>query len=156
MSLAICRTRVIELSVALTVGFLSMSPAPANDKPERQFALLIAAPWEGEAAMQNDLIAMQQALQRRGFPPEQILSLSGPVNRSLLRAALADVAQRVQKWSDGTVFLYYSGHGNITGTEVKTARPGLALPSGDTVLWVEVIETLRLPEKVQLVLLPDC
>jgi hypothetical protein len=143
------------LSLALAVLVLSGNPLASAEKP-RRLALLIAAPHGGEVAMQNDQTVVYQALQRRGFQPEQILTLGGPVSRSLVLAFLRDAAERVAKWPDGSVFLAYSGHGTFVGEEVTTAKPGLLLPTREKILWEEVFDVLRLTKEVRLTLLPDC
>jgi hypothetical protein len=138
----------------LTVALLGGPPA-AGEKTKRQLALLIAAPQKGEEAMRNDQEAVYQALRQRGFQPEEILTLSGPVSRALLLAFLREAGRRVADWPDGSVFLAYSGHGTVVGKEAKAAKPGLFV-SGETVLWEEVFKTLTLPDGVHLTLLPDC
>ena len=112
--------------------------------------------------MHNDLEAMNNVLRQRGFVPEEILSLEGPLDRPSLMTFLAEVHQRTASWSHGEVFLYYGGHGIFTGTEVSAARPALWLSNGallcsteNCVFWDEVISALGLPPPVTLILLPD-
>jgi hypothetical protein len=74
--------------------------------PSLRLALLIAAPMPGEAAMHDDLAAMYGALRARGFRPDEILVLDGPVRRELLAAFLRDASARVAGWSHGDVFVH--------------------------------------------------
>jgi hypothetical protein len=134
--------------------------APAAEIVQR-LALLVAAPWEGETAMHNDLVATYNALRQRGFSPEEFLVLEGPLTRSLLLAFLQDVQRRIGSWQHGDVWFSFSGHGTFYGTKAAEARPGLLLTSAphssqeDQVLWDEVFAALQVPQAVQLILLPD-
>jgi hypothetical protein len=133
-----------------------------NDKQDHKLALLITVSYPGEysEAAWNDLTIMYQAVRARGFAPEQILTLSGSLKREQVLAFLRDAHSRVAPWSDGVVFLYYSGSGYFpekapvakiqTGWELGDA--GL----GQHVLWNEVFETLGVPKGVSLQLLADC
>jgi len=128
------------------------------DGPQR-LALLIIAPWEGEAAMHNDLTAMYNALHLRGFSADEILSLEGQLNRRSFMSILQKARRRVARWRQGEIFFYFGGHGIFTGTKVSEARPGVWLkndPSGQyTVFWDEVFATLNAPANVKVILLPD-
>ena len=140
----------------ILVGERSGAAVGGEQRPERQhqLAVLIAASPVGEPAMANDQAAIEKALLQRGVQSEEILKLGGALNRTQLLTFLREVAQRAAQWQDGSVFLAYSGHGDIQGTTVK--KPGVKLPSGETVLWEEIFEALRLPQDVHLILLPDC
>ena len=128
------------------------------DGPQRS-GLHIIAPWEGEAAMHNDLTAMYNALHLRGFSADEILSLEGQLNRRSFMSFLQKARRRVASWRQGEIFFYFGGHGIFTGTKVSEARPGLWLkddPSVQyTVFWDEVFATLNAPANVKVILLPD-
>ncbi len=132
-------------------------------KPEiRWLNLLIAAPWEKDTAMLNDLAAMDKTLRLRGIPDEQILSIQGTLNRELLFSFLNKARQRIAELNSNNIFLYYSGHGFFSGTNTSNARPGLWL-AHDTqnetdgmVSWDEVFSVLDLDIISNLVLLPEC
>jgi hypothetical protein len=132
--------------------------AADNTTPRtRRLALLIASPWPGETAMQEDLVAMYAALRGRGMLPEEILSLSGRLSRTLLLAILEEARRRVTTWDAGELFLYFSGHGSFDCQR----RPGLRLRNdfpepGIDVAWHEVLDALPLRRDIPLVLLPDC
>jgi hypothetical protein len=146
----------IPLLLLLSAAFvLWTNPVRAENK-DRRLAVLIAAPHDGEVAMQNDQSAVYKALGARGFKPQEVLALGGPVSRKLLMALLSEAADRIAKWSDGTVFLAYSGHGTYTGTTVRDAKAALLLPSRESVLWGDVFQALRLPKGVHLAVLADC
>lgn len=151
-----------QWQVVLLLGLMLLGPTPvANAGQTQQLALLIAAPWEGEAAMHNDLVATYNALRQRGFAPKEFLVLEGPLTRSLLLAFLHDVHKRIAIWPSGHVWLSFSGHGTFRGTTAADARPGLLLTSvlhpshEDQVWWEEVFDALDVPTAVQLILLPD-
>jgi hypothetical protein len=139
---------------------LGLAPAPIAVQAQ-QLALLIAAPWENETAMHNDLVATYDALRQRGFAPEEFLILEGSLTRSLLLAFLQDVHKRIALWPSGHVWLSFSGHGTFRGTTTADAQAGLLLtrtlhPSHeDLVWWEEVFAALDVPVAVQLMLLPD-
>jgi len=154
----ISRRRAIGL---LTSPALSMAlPARAvagHDigLDKNRLAVLIAAPLRGEAPMQNDLGLIYEAVRRRGFAPEEFLTLSGALNRRLLLALIREASESINGWKSGELFLFYSGHGSFEGSTLADARPGLQLMS-DLVLWDEVFAALALPSGVRLTLLPDC
>ena len=146
-------------TLALVLMLLGQTTAAMGDA--RRLAILVAAPWEGETAMHNDLVAVYNALRQRGFAPEEFLVLEGPLTRSLLLAFLHDIQRRIAPWQTGDVWFSFSGHGTFSGMTVTDARPGL-LFTGDLppapehqVFWDEIFATLRVPTTVQLTVLPD-
>ncbi len=130
-----------------------------------QLALLVAAAHPGDTAMHEDLAAMTVVLRRRGYRDDQILGLDGLVTREQLLAFLTEGRDRIVGWSEGQVFLHYSGHGAFWPWDAETAaaaRPAWQ-PEPDTLLspdrwvfWDEVFATLAAPAGVELVVLPDC
>lgn len=125
-----------------------------------RLAVIIAAPWEGETAMGNDLAAMTDALLQRGFAPQDIVALEGSLMRPVVLALLTTVSRRVASWTDGDIVLIVSGHGNVHGTTPATARPSVVLSSEEPiadyeVFWDEIFATLQIPAGVRLVVLPD-
>jgi hypothetical protein len=130
------------------------------DRPQR-LALLIAAPWEGEVAMHNDLIAMYNALRQRGFLHREILSLEGQLNRRSLISFLQKARGRMATWRQGELLLYFGGHGIYTGTNASESRPGLWLRHDlkqsvkYTMFWDEVFAALNVSADVKVTLLPD-
>lgn|GEM_PF-2540749 len=150
------------ISILLLFVLMLLGQTPATETGNaRRLAILIAAPWEGETAMHNDLVATYSALRQRGFSPEEFLILEGTLSRSLLLAFLHDVQRRIGAWQNGDVWFSFSGHGTFRGTTAAEARPGLLFTSmlhpshEDQVLWEEVFAALRVPAAVQLILLPD-
>jgi hypothetical protein len=130
------------------------------DKSQR-LALLIIAPWEGEVAMNNDLIAMYKALRLRGFSEKEILLLKGQLNRRSFLSFLQKARTRMATWHQGELFFYFGGHGTYTGTNASESRPGLWLKHDlkqsveYTIFWDEVFATLDVPANVKVTLLPD-
>jgi hypothetical protein len=130
------------------------------DGPQR-LAILIIAPWKGEAAMNNDLTAVYKALRLRGFSDKEILSLKGQLNRSSFMSFLQKARKRMATWRQGELFFYFGGHGTFTGTNASESRPGLWLKHDlqqsvqYTVFWDEVFATLNVPANVKVTLLPD-
>jgi hypothetical protein len=128
---------------------------------QRKLALLITPVKPGEpanvfeTAMLNDLALVRRALQRRGFQAGEILCLQERVTPQALRAFLAEASKRTASWSDGEVFLFYSGNGHFRHAALGDPRPGLHLSGGD-MLWDEVFSILNLPSGVHLTLLADC
>lgn len=124
-------------------------------------ALLIGAPHAGDVAMYNDVVAMYNALCRRGVPPESILSFVGRLNRRLLVEMFAYVRGEVNRSTVGEVLIAVSGHGYFIGEEGATAQIGLELRSADQpspethLLWDELFAELALPSSVRLTLVPD-
>jgi hypothetical protein len=133
----------------------------ADTGKAQRLALLVAAPWEGETAMHNDLAAIYDALRQRGFASEEFLVLEGALTRSRLLAFLHDAQKRIGAWQRGEVWFSFSGHGTVRGTTAAEAEPGLLLTSAlppsqeDQVWWKEVFAALQVPAAVQLTLLPD-
>jgi hypothetical protein len=149
--------QVILLLVLMLSGLASV----ADTGKAQRLALLVAAPWEGETAMHNDLVAIYNALRQRGFAPEQFLILEGSLTRSVLLAFLHDVQRRIGAWQRGEVWFSFSGHGTLRGTTAAEAQPGLLLTSAlhpsheEQVWWEEVFAAFQVPAAVQLTLLPD-
>src|SRR5262245_39763797 len=147
--------------ILLLVLLLSGPTAVADTGTTPRLALLVAAPWAGETAMHNDLVAIYNALRQRGFAPEEFLVLEGSLTRSVLLAFLHDVQKRIGAWQRGDVWFSFSGHGTFRGTTVAEAQPGLLLTSAlrpsheEHVWWEEVLAALQVPAPVQLTLLPD-
>ncbi len=139
---------------------LYLTPQPTR----RRLALLIAAPRPGETAMHNDLVAMYDALRRRGFLPGEIWALEGVLSRDLVLAFLQAAHSHLTDWPDGDLFLHYSGHGVhplLGAADDSQPRPGLWVdsrsPTPDRCLfWDELLATLNVPEGVRFTLLPDC
>jgi hypothetical protein len=147
--------------ILLLVLVLSGPTTVADPGKAPRLALLVAAPWEGETAMHNDLVALYNALRQRGFAPEEFLILEGSLTRSVLLAFLHDVQRRLGVWQRGDVWFSFSGHGTLRGTTAAEAQPGLLLTSSlhpsqeEQVWWDEVFAALQVPAAVQLTLLPD-
>jgi hypothetical protein len=151
-----------QWQVILLLVLMLSGPATVADAGKAQrLALLVAAPWEGETAMHNDLVAIYNALRQRGFAPEEFLILEGPLTRSILLAFLHDVQKRISSWQRGEVWFSFSGHGTLRGTTAAEAQPGLLLTSAlhpsheEQMWWEEVFAALQVPAAVQLTLLPD-
>jgi hypothetical protein len=130
------------------------------DRPQR-LALLIAASWEGEGAMHNDLIAMYNALRLRKFLAKEILTLEGQLNRRSFMSFLQKARRRMADWRQGELFFHIGGHGTYTGTNATEARPGLWLKrdlqqsAEYTVFWDEIFALLNASANVKIILLPD-
>ena len=151
-----------QWQVLLLLVLILSGPATIADTGKAQrLALLVAAPWKGETAMHNDLVAIHNALRQRGFAPEEFLILEGALTRSVLLAFLHDVQRRIGAWQRGEVWFSFSGHGTVRGTKAAEAQPGLLLTSAlhpsheEHVWWEEVFAALQVPAAVQLTLLPD-
>src|SRR2546422_4060614 len=95
--------------ILLLVLMLSWPATGADTGKAQRLALLVAAPWAGETAMHNDLVAIYNALRQRGFAPEEFLVLEGALTRSVLLAFLQDVQRRIGLWQHGDVWLYFGG-----------------------------------------------
>ena len=130
-----------------------------------RLALLIGAPWRGEAAMHGDVQAFYDALAARGVSSDELLVLEGRLDRELMLRFLASVQSRVSAWERGDLFLYYSGHGAYAPSDaidVASVEPALVFDQGDLdepsrwLFWREIFATLALPPTVRLALLPDC
>ena len=151
-----------QWQVLLLLVLILSGPATVADTGKAQrLALLVAAPWEGETAMHNDLVAIYNALRQRGFAPEEFLVLEGSLTRSILLAFLHNAQKRIGAWQHGEVWFSFSGHGTFRGTMAAEAQPGLLLTSAlhpsheEQVWWEEVFAALQVPAAVQLTLLPD-
>ena len=127
-----------------------------------QLAVLIASPIKaGEAAIHNDMTAMSQALQGRGFSTDQILPLHGRLDRPQVVAFLQAASRRVAAATVGSVFVHLSGHGFFHGETADEARPGLLFDDTDNfaddyhLFWDDFFAALALPAGVRLTLLPD-
>jgi hypothetical protein len=148
--------------VLLLLVLMLAGPATVADTGKApRLALLVAAPWEGETAMHNDLVAIYHALRQRGFAPEEFLVLEGALTRSILLAFLHDAQKRIGAWQRGDVWFSFSGHGTVRGTTAAEAQAGLLLTSAlhpaqeEPVWWDEVFAALHVPAAVQLTVLPD-
>jgi hypothetical protein len=147
------------LVIGHALRFASLTHAETVDT--HRLALLIAAPWEDQAAMHHDVTVMTETLLSRHFSPQEILTLEGPLDRQKLITFLHAAHSRIGTWPDGALFLYISGHGGFTGTTVSSARPALMLASSlpddaeHWVFWDEVFSALGAPDNVQIILLPD-
>jgi hypothetical protein len=144
-----------------------------SHKP-RRLALLVGANWqsnltvetfgagavrEDSAAVYNDVAATRNALTKRGFSSDEILTLQGALSRRTFMSFLASAGQRTAHWQEDQVFFYLVGHGDFSGTIAAEARVGVQV-AYDTrqpslVFWDEALNALQLPPRVNLLLLPD-
>jgi hypothetical protein len=152
-------TQVVLLT-ALSLSLVPSMSAARRVKAHR-LALLIAAPWPGETAMHNDLLAVVDALGQRGYSANERMVLEGQLNRRSLLALFEEAHRRIAQWKDGEVFLYFGGHGYYSGATASDARPGLLLASDPeyssdiAVFWDEVFKALNVPPTVRFIVLPD-
>ena len=66
-----------QWQVILLLALMLLGPRPvAQTKQTRRLALSVAAPWEGETAMQNDLVATYKALLSAWLLPRGIPGVS--------------------------------------------------------------------------------
>jgi hypothetical protein len=79
--------------------------ADAEGVHPSRLALLIAAPYDNEVGMHNNVAAMYDALLSRGFFAKEILLLEGKLNRKLLMSLIGEVNKRVATWKSGEVFI---------------------------------------------------
>src|SRR5262245_27568686 len=100
------RRRLVVLAV---FGALLAPVPPSESAPPHRLAVLIASAWKDDTSVHADVMATYQVLRRRGFAPEEIMVLSGPLTRSALLAFLQDVHRRLASWDAGEVWLSYSG-----------------------------------------------
>jgi hypothetical protein len=130
-----------------------------------RLALLIGAPWRGEAAMHGDVQAFYNALAARGVSSDDLLVFEGRLDRELVLGLLASIQYRVSNWDRGDLFLYYSGHGAYSPMDeidAATVEPALVFGPDDLddpsrwLFWRELFDALALPADVRLALLPDC
>src|SRR5438445_12649344 len=78
-----------QWQVLLLLVLMLSGPATVADTGKAQrLALLVAAPWEGETAMHNELVAIYNALRQRGFAPEECIVLEGALTRYVILAFL--------------------------------------------------------------------
>ena len=129
--------------------------------PAPQLAILIGAPHQDQVAMHHDLVAMYDALRRRGLSAEEILCLEGKLDHQLLRDFLAGIGRRIATWQQGVLFLYVTGHGFFTSEQAEEARVGIELQPAEQlsseyhIFWDEMLSALAVPAAVKLLLLPD-
>ena len=154
------RSSIAGLAVAIA---LIAHVAPAESAGPHRLAVLVASTWQDDSSVHADVMATYHVLRQRGFAPDELMVLSGPLTRTVLLAFLHDVHRRIASWEAGEVWLSYSGHGFYAGKTAADARPGLLLtgdplPPGpeQQVFWDEVFAALGVPSTVLLTLLPDC
>lgn len=130
-----------------------------------QLALLVAAAHPGDTAMREDVAAMSAALHHRGYQDEEILCLDGLLTREQVIEFLTEGSDRIAEWTDGQLFLHYSGHGAFWPWDAVAAadaspawqpEPDTLLSPDRWVFWGEVFAALATPAGVDLVVLPDC
>jgi hypothetical protein len=144
----------------LAIVIVAVAPRPTRARDVPRLAVLIAAPWEGERAMSQDMLSMADAVKQRGWPSEQIMTLEGVLTRNVLLDFIGNVSRRIASLQRGDVFFAVSAHGMFHGTTAADARPGLLLSDGEPasyyeVFWDEIFDTLQMPPGVRLILLPD-
>ncbi len=144
--------------IGFFIIFSTLSSVFAQES--KKLAVLVGTDWYRDMAAHNDLEAAHKALRERGFSSEEIISLEGNLNRSMLVSFLTQIRQRTLGWENGTVFLYYSGHGSYRRISETEVEPGLHLnrnlsEAEQTMSWREVFETLKFPPQVKLLVLPD-
>ena len=94
-----------------------------------QLAMLVAAAHPGDTAMHEDLTAMTAVLRRRGYRDDEILCLAGLLTRENLLSFLKHGRDCMVGWTEGQMFLHYSGHGAFWPWDAEIAYgcpPGLA------------------------------
>lgn len=108
-------------------------------------------------AVRNDVELWQATLRAQGYAPSEVVVLSGAIGPRLFLASLEDVARRIARWRKGQVLLCYSGSGSQEHPKEKGApqHVGVALRGG-AVRWSQIFATLKVPDGVNLLLLPDC
>lgn len=140
----------------LMLASCSTTPRPAGgDRDVRHAALLIAAPHGGETAMRDDVRAAEDALLRRGFRPDEITKLETCPDPKTFTAALAGIEERIASWPDGSVFLYFTGHGAVHGNSLAVADPTILLEGGE-IPWSTLMVRLSRWRRVRFVLFADC
>lgn len=120
-----------------------------------RLGVLIGAPHGDESAMLADVQVAYDALRGRGFEDREVLRVEGRINRQSLFDALDEVERRVSMWRDGSVFLYFSGHGTVLGDSLTTASPAI-LFENDEVAWDLVLGRIARWSNVHVTLLVDC
>jgi cupin superfamily acireductone dioxygenase involved in methionine salvage len=145
----------------VTTGVI-LAGAFGQDHSPNRLAILIAAPWSGDAAMHRDIEGIVPVLQRRGFRAADLVILDrGPLERQAVLDFLREASRRVLGWRDGEVFLYVTGHGGFVGRDASGARVAVRLAGLDRrleeigVFWEEIFATLKIPAGVSLTVLPD-
>jgi hypothetical protein len=154
---------ILSLLVAAIAWNPSQEQASASRAASapRRLALLIGRPAQTDPSMHDDLEAMRTALSARGYEPGDFLTLEGILSRELFQSFLKEASRRTRNLSGGELFIYYSGNGTFTKESERSARAGLSLggdgkSEGQFMYWDEVFETLRVPDDVACVVLPDC
>lgn len=152
--------KILRGLVAATILCVSVASANkshfayASAKPN-QVAVLIGAPWtqDDKEIMENDLTAMKQSLLDRGFSQTEMCVLL-PDNRNALLADLSGIHKKIENWTSGKVFVYYTGHGYLNDAQ----RPALWLrsPESEIVYWDELFSTIDISAGSELFVLPDC
>jgi hypothetical protein len=123
--------------------------ARASVEPSEKRALLIAGSQLNESAMHEDQVAVYRTLRQRGFAPQEIACLDGPISRTSLFEFVREMS-RPLAGRPCEVFLHYSGCGTH-----RDRKPALDV-GGDMVLWDEVFTALKLAPEARLTLLADC
>ena len=147
-----------EFGIAIGVGLVCRRSWAATP---RRLALLVAAPWEGESYLSDDLRLMEEALIARGLNPPEIISVLAPLDRSALLRHLDAARARMAGWPEGELFVYYNGHGMYGAATSGRPEPGLQLnrnraESTSFLLWRDFFAALISPDRVRTMLLPDC
>jgi hypothetical protein len=127
----------------------------------RRLALLLAAPWQGESFLGDDMALMQDGLRGRGLSAAEVIAVLEPLDRAAVTKRLEEVRRRIAAWRDGELFLYYNGHGMYGPARAGRPEPGLQLDRnreqpGSFLLWRELFELVKAPPGVRLLVLPDC
>jgi hypothetical protein len=148
------RACAIALGQGLVLG-------PAFAASPRRLALLLAAPWEGESFLGDDLALMQEGLRARGLTAAELISVLEPLDRERVASRLEEVSRRIAGWQSGEVFLYYNGHGMYAPAGGGWPEPGLQLDrkreqASSALLWRDLFAILRAPPGVRVMVLPDC
>jgi hypothetical protein len=105
--------------------------------------------------MAADVRAANDALLRRGFHSEEITLLESCQDPRTFRDALARLETRISDWPDGSVFLYFSGHGTVHGSSVAVAEPAILLERGE-IPWSDVMFELARWRRIRFTLFADC
>ena len=127
----------------------------------RRLALLLAAPWEGEAFLGDDMTLMQRGLSARGLRADEVIAVLEPLDRAAVVKRLEEVRRRIAGWSGGDLFLYYDGHGMYGPAAGGGPEPGLQLnrrreQASSFLLWRELFDLVKAPPGVRVLVLPDC
>src|SRR4051812_37032044 len=103
----------------------SLLPRAAFAATPRRLALLLAAPWEGESFLADDVAMMHAALRTRGVGAADVISVLEPLDRAGVVRRLDEVRTRMAVWEDGDLFVYYNGHGMYGEAVNGVPEPGL-------------------------------